>query len=398
MDEIAVHDAVRVQVTGRIASTRDSAAAADVVFLPRTPLWIEVGAQRGDVVPALEMAVRFTRGPGHVVRVWSHAKYAHGTAGRRRRPGDDDDDDTVVSLPPDTHVSYDVECLQRVSADALASSPALQLELAQARKAQTRAVYETEWADGQGRSRVLQAYERLAKDAEALLERLSSRDDLTAAARALRVDALNNVTAVHLRARDYHAAKAAAVRVLQVDPDNAKALVRAAKAALLDPSSAFEEVELALEHAAAAATHHHDNARIRADIEKLTADFARRKQAYARASKKMYQKAFATQKKNETPKKDNNDDNATTPVATLNHGDDHKPPPTTTTDSEKSATTTTDSNQASTDWKKLWWNIILPYGFQIILTMTMVGILIQQRYQASHQLQAPPTQNDGEEF
>ena len=73
------------------------------------------------------------------------------------------------------------------------------------------------------------------------------------------LDCLNNIAACHLRAKEFHQAKEAAVKVLSFDPDNLKRLVRAAKAALLDPASSYEEVEAAI---AAAEMDHPDDSEV----------------------------------------------------------------------------------------------------------------------------------------
>eukprot|EP00980_Cylindrotheca_fusiformis_P030728 scaffold25316_cov215-Cylindrotheca_fusiformis.AAC.1 len=55
------------------------------------------------------------------------------------------------------------------------------------------------------------------------------------------LDSLNNIVAVYLRQKEFHKAKQAAVEVLKQDPKNVKALLRAAKASLLDNASTMEE-------------------------------------------------------------------------------------------------------------------------------------------------------------
>ena len=67
--------------------------------------------------------------------------------------------------------------------------------------------------------------------------------------RQILLDSLNNIVAVHLKQQEYHKAKQSSVEVLKVDPGNVKALLRAAKAALMDPASTMEEASEAMKAA-----------------------------------------------------------------------------------------------------------------------------------------------------
>lgn len=332
-----------------------------------------------DVVPAVEMAVRFMK-VGETALVWSHSKYAYGLAGRtyqKKKNGKNDSDgdsEEVYKLPPQSNVAYEVTVLRKVDEDESSTSDTMSvqtlIELTKARKEQANDMYVNEWYSGAGKSRVKQAYERIVKDMESFLGQIEQEGgnesssipaDVQTTAQTLRIDALNNITAVLLRAKDFHAAKVAAVKVLELDPNNYKALIRAAKAALMDPSSEFEEVEMALE--AAAAQSNEDG--INEDMEKLKQDFLRRKQAYEMTSKKMFKSAFDGKKKN------GDDTDQATAAAS-------KPTPaasvvvnTESSDTKKGNVTAGATTTKFTDWGALLWNYILPYGFQIMLPFIM---------------------------
>jgi hypothetical protein len=65
-------------------------------------------------------------------------------------------------------------------------------------------------------------------------------------AKQLQIDCLNNISAVYMKCHLYHKAKEACVQTLLKDCNNSKALFRAAKAALYDPASSYDEVQAAI--------------------------------------------------------------------------------------------------------------------------------------------------------
>ena len=362
--------------------------------------WLQVGA--AGVVPAVEMAVRFLR-VGETAVVWSHSKYAYGAVGRTA-----DYDNDEESLPPYTAVAYHVTVVDKV--DVQHSVPN-RLAFAHARKRQANDAYQHEWANGAGRPRILQAYQRLASDMEALVTTLreasdnnnndnnnnnnndnNNKNNYLVQAQQLRIDALNNVTAVWLRDKQYKKAKEAAVAVLQLEPTNFKALTRAAKAALLDPASEFAEVQAALEAAAAQVTHDHDA--LQADVEQLQTIFQRRKQMYEAKSKQMYKNAFAKSSSSSgggggggrNDAGDVNKDTTTstttttttttvvdTPATSDNKEDQamaKESKPSSVASAAPKTDATLDDNTTSSDW---WWQYGLPYGFQILLFLSMLA-------------------------
>lgn len=327
---------------------------------------MQVGAK--DVVPAVEMAVRFMQ-VGESAVVWSHAKFAYGLSSRRApttlTTSNSADQDEAYVLPAQAAVAYELTVLQRWE-EGDERSPASLVQLALARKIQANDMYVHEWSDGLGKVRIRQAYERIAKDMEALVlsegnsgdDDKAISDDLRQEAQALRMDALNNIAAVHLRAKEYHTAKEAAVAVLSFEPNNLKALVRAAKAALMDPASEFSEVEAAL--AAAAQEASHDAA---ADIAKLQAVYKRRKQAYEQQSKQMYRKAMQKTSGGD----DINGTKGKEAALAAGAADSDEPAETTTVKRSPPVVI----KKEPINWRRLFWDKILPYGFQLLLPFIM---------------------------
>jgi tetratricopeptide (TPR) repeat protein len=228
-----------------------------------------------DVLPALEMGIRFMK-VGQRAVVWSHSKFAYGPGSRKH--GD-------YILPPESNVRYEVTVKSVASSDPVVNEPSFQIKIALSKKAIGNDVYVHEWADGYGKARAKMLYKRAADMMEYLFQTVNQDDDEAVREEAMEVmlDCLNNIAAVHLRAKDFHQAKEAAVKVLSHDPDNLKGMIRAAKAALLDPASSYEEVELAI---AAAEMDHPDDP----EVQKLQIALKKRKQAYKKKTKEMFSK------------------------------------------------------------------------------------------------------------
>jgi hypothetical protein len=240
--------------------------------------WLVIVGEK-DVVPALELGIRFMN-IGETALVWSHSKYGYGTLSRIR--GD-------YALPAHSNVLYRVT-VKSVVVESERDGPDFLMRYSMAKKEIGNDVYANEWDLHQGKAKAIQLYMRGARNLQLLASEGSSdtgasdnsNTDLARRAAALMADCLNNVVAVHLRAKDYHAAKQAAVKVLEVDPDNTKALLRAAKAALLDPASSYEEVKAALDAAAESPLLGEGESK---ELAKLRSQFYHQRQAYRERSK-----------------------------------------------------------------------------------------------------------------
>lgn len=233
--------------------------------------WLVVVAEK-DVVPALEMGIRFMS-VGERAVVWSHTKYAYGP--HTRKHGD-------FSLPAFSHVRYEITVKSVVTGEER-DHALFQLRVGTSKKNIGNDVYANEWSAGQGRMKALQLYKRGAQMLE-FISNTAEDEGMRNEAKNVMLQCLNNIVAVNIHAKEYHQAKEDAIKVLTHDPNNYKGLMRAAKAALLDPASSFEEVEGALDAAAQVAP------ATDAELSKLRSQFKAKKQEYKKKSKAMYAK------------------------------------------------------------------------------------------------------------
>jgi FK506-binding protein 8 len=203
----------------------------------------------GDIPPAYELAARYLK-LHEEAWVTSHSKYAFGHSGRSSQIQDE------ISIPPLSTI------LIRISNRGVASStsdlfhnPNFRIKRAQHKKKIGNDCYQHEWIeDGMGKHRALKLYGSACEAMTNLLRDLDTNDldqdidmkPVRQDAVQLLVDCFNNISAYHLRDKAYGKAKEAAANALRIDPDNHKALYRAARAAMLDPSGSFEESDLAL--------------------------------------------------------------------------------------------------------------------------------------------------------
>ena len=183
----------------------------------------------------------------------------------------------------------------------------LRIQLAVSKKRLGNECYQYEWGDhelgdhGMGKPRALKLYGK-ARDAMIdLLGEIQTRqeegDDTAGAAgeldsakqraSSILIDCLNNISAVHLKAKAYGKAKESAATVLQYDPNNIKALCRAARAAIFNPNGTFEECEMAI---AAAEEIESDNV----DVQRLRVELDRRKKQHKKREKAMYSKMLGS--------------------------------------------------------------------------------------------------------
>lgn len=251
-----------VSFVGRQALNRDDTSGP--IFHQANDLLIVVGDK--DCIPALEMGIRFLR-EGSSGVVYSHSKYAYGNLTRVN--GD-------YELPPKSNVVYELH-VKKIVLDASDT------EIAASRKQIANDCYKNEWSNGHGKSRPLYLYKKAADAMNNVL--VDSPDDKVA--RGILVDCLNNTAALHLRAKEYGKAKEAATLVLVQDPDNVKALCRAARAAMLDPAGSYEESEAAIATA--------ENLKPEdPDVIKVRGELTRRKRDYKKKSKAAFSKLGAS--------------------------------------------------------------------------------------------------------
>jgi FKBP-type peptidyl-prolyl cis-trans isomerase len=289
-ETIEPQDAVLVNIEGWMADSKeDNEDNKETKVFQRSKSWLVVVGD-GDVLPAIEMGIRFME-TGQTALVWSHSKYAMGP-GTRSIEG--------VVVPPYTNVMYKIQLLQKVM-DTSRLNPYFTIQKALTKKKIANDVYQFEWCPPpaskddptceQAMARAIRLYTKAAKEMETLLQgnyfaNVEEDHPQRTESQQLLLDALNNIVAVYLKQKEYHKAKLAAVNVLQVDPHNLKALLRAAKASLLDPASTLEEAKAALKAAEDDITY--KNPDEEQQLQRLKALFKKKQHEYKTSTKNMF--------------------------------------------------------------------------------------------------------------
>jgi FKBP-type peptidyl-prolyl cis-trans isomerase len=283
---IEPQDAVLINFEGRIAE--DTSVTGGSVFQEAQGWLVVVGD--GDIIPALEMGVRFME-TGQTALIWSHSKFALGP-GTRSFQG--------TTVPPKSNVMYTVKVVQKVM-DTSRLNPYFTIQKALTKKKIANDIYQYEWCPPpkapddpsceQSMGRAIRLYTKTAKEMQTLLDgtyfqQVETDHPQRKESQTILLDSLNNITAVYLRQKDYNKAKLAAVNVLQVDPSNIKALMRAAKAALLDPASTMEEASEALKAAESEITYKNPNDE--KELKRLKLQLKRKQQEYRQKTKEMF--------------------------------------------------------------------------------------------------------------
>ena len=297
-----MHDAVFIDVVGQRIASSSGEGPGDYILDDSGPFlradgWL-IALGEGDVCNGIEMATRFLS-EGDVGTVRCHLKYAYGSSGRRA--GKVCLEETgCTDLPPNSEVLFIVAVRSIVPSESERyDSGAFRVERARAKKDLGNEVYVHEWEGEDGgvaRSRALRLYGKGSSTMADLVNEVRERrqdirnkpqDDLDAIleveAISILVDCLNNLSAVHLRSKSYGLAKEAAASVIEHDRSNLKALIRASRAAMLDPAGTYEESE-----AAVVAAEEIDKGN--KEVRRLRAELTRKKREYKRKEKAMYGK------------------------------------------------------------------------------------------------------------
>lgn len=352
--------------------------------------WILVVGEK-DVVPALEMGIRFMR-EGETAVIQSHSKFAYGPSARGWMD---------YTLPAHSAVEYTVT-VKHIVPPAEAERRRFQLRLCLSKKTMANDIYKNDEirTNAYAKSRALHIYQRAAGMLDYMLQSEVDEGDAfdRRDARACLLDCLNNAAAVHLQCQSYHAAKEASVRVLEKDPANVKALLRAAKAALLDPASSYDEVDAAIVAAAAQCQNnnngdgHGDDGGMMADVNALRADFARRKSAYQRREKELYAKMAAA-----TITATTTTTNTTATPATATAAKDKPMDAASAATNGNTANESVDTDRSSSSqvvepdnipyWKALpWRTLIIPYGTQLLLPFVLYYFFTLMKQTSSYRL------------
>jgi FKBP-type peptidyl-prolyl cis-trans isomerase len=380
--------------------------------------WLLVIGEK-DVVPALEMGIRFMR-LGETAIIRSHSKYAYGPGQRDWKTSNG-----KYTLPANALVQYTVT-LRNIVPSAELESRSFKLKLCQSKKIIGNDIYNSDHVSSDNpyaKSRALQVYQRSADMLTHLLLHHDGDDSTadevdsldTEAAQECLLACMNNIAAVHMRCQSYHAAKEACVAVLERDSTNVKALLRAAQAALLDPASSYEEVDAAIQAASTATKAQQEREKteqreaqrhsLADEVERLRLDLQRKQRAHAKKERAMWYAKMARSPTATTVMGVNGDNLfPPAPAASTEAEDSGEQPqrePGSKVDRETSLNNgdTVDSDQAATStntvrfWPSLSWKrTILPYGLQLIMPFVMYWFFLRMR---RDQASAP---NDHEEL
>jgi hypothetical protein len=233
----------------------------------------------------------------------SHSKFALGK-GTRTTIAENGKANGYGLVPPKSNVMYEVTVTQKVM-DTSRLNPYFTIQKALTKKKIANDIYQNEWCEPPKTNedadceysmrRAIRLYTKAAKEMEALLQgtyfqNVEKDHPQRHESRQICLDSMNNIVAVHLKQKDYHEAKLAAVEVLKMDPNNIKALLRAAKAALNDPVSSFEEASAAIKNAeaAVATTSGKKKAMNEKELNRLAIQLKEKQAEYKEKSKKMY--------------------------------------------------------------------------------------------------------------
>jgi hypothetical protein len=286
---IEPQDAVLINVEGWVANDNTAVKPNEEGVFQEAKSWLIVIGE-GDVLPAIEMGARFME-TGQTALIWSHSKYAMGPGTRTYQK---------TTVLPHSNVMFKLTITQKVM-DTSRLNPYFTIQKALTKKRIANDIYQFEWCPApqskddpvceQAMNRAIRLYTKTSKEMETLLQgnyfqSVEKDHPQRVESHQLLLDALNNIVAVYLKQKQYHKAKLASVEVLQVDPHNLKALLRAAKAAMLDPASTLEEAKAAIVAAESEITY--KNPEEEKKLHKLKALLKKKQQEYKDASKSMF--------------------------------------------------------------------------------------------------------------
>ena len=377
-------DGVIIDFVGRFAKDREDDDGP--IFHEATDCLIVIGDKY--VNPALEMGVRFMHEDQKAV-IWSTSKFAYGLSTRKNGE---------YELPPNSNVRYEIFVKSVISPDKESSDPdGFQLQLAMSKKIIANDMFKNELysASNHGsQQRALRLYSKAADEMVHLIqthqtqkqENNDTYDEVegkkkTDQAMEIMLDCLNNVVAVQLKAKKYYEAKEAAVKVLTHDPNNLKALLRAARAAMMDPSGTYEESDVAI--AAAEKVVQEKGLDDKGDVRKLRQELKQKKQEYKKRRKEMMARMTKELKpKEQQPIEKASDSDSN--IASPNHEQDPA----------------VEDDLAATPEMPLW-RSLLPYILQIVFPFVLYYTVVytsQPRTEAESMQSQPEVEQMNTEF
>ena len=273
--QVNIGDNVLVNLVGRQSSVMGGRPTLDGPIFQQAKGWLVGIGDLDAVVKALEYGMASMKA-GETAYIWSHSMYNFGPGIRKYKPQKDAEE---YCLPPDSNVVYGVTVVQ-VVADTSRLNPYFPIQKALTRKNIANDIYQHEWeSGGKARERAIRLYEKAAKDMHKLLEgvyfaSVEQDNPQRKQCRQIMLDCFNNVVAIYMSAKRYAKAREAAEVVLKHDSKNLKALLRNAKAAMMDPSVAQAEADEAIARAEKVVVYKDKE---EAEINKLRAQWKRRK-------------------------------------------------------------------------------------------------------------------------
>lgn len=355
-EECQPQDAAVIDFTGRFAEDRDDENGP--IFHQAKDCLIVIGDKY--VNPALEMGVRFMHKNQSAV-LWSHSKFAYGLSTRRFES---------YELGPNSNVRYEITVKDIISPKEESKDPdGFQLKLAMSKKIIANDVFKNELHNNNqiSEQRAIRLYSKAADEMVHLIQTHANRKqkdgesykeeehkDKLNQAQEIMLDCLNNVTAVYLKAKKYHEAKEAAVKVLTHDPNNFKALLRAARAAMLDSAGSYEESDAAIAAAEKVVAERNLDDK---EVRKLRQELKQQKQEYKRRKKEMMARMTKDLKPKENPK-----------------GKDTSP------EFDQASTEKTEAGaageSASSELEQPLWRRLLPYAIQVIFPLVLYYVIM----------------------
>ena len=212
----------------------------------------------GDVIPALEMAIRFLPVNAYGI-VRAHPKFAYGLTGYKCNYRDGNENQNYHDHPPNSAAEFHIivkSCISSGSETFLKAD--FVVKRGNSKKIMGNDIFKYE----QNYLRALKLYQSSAQlmvsfvqalrdeeNTSLIFEDISmNKEQIEAEARGIIVDCLNNTSLVHYKNGDFGKSKEIAASVItDWDPNNAKALFRAAKAAMMDPNSTYDEAKAAID-------------------------------------------------------------------------------------------------------------------------------------------------------
>ena len=161
---------------------------------------------------------------------------------------------------------------------------------------------------GMGKTRALKLYNTISRNGNALLQELEHGTKERREMYDLVVDSLNNISALHLREKEYKKAKDAATQAIQLDPYNIKALCRAAKATLM--VGEYDECKEVLKSAEEIVEHEvvdcSKNGFSSIDIQRLKRELKQKRREQKKLEKEIYSQMLSSGGKKIMEKSNNN--------------------------------------------------------------------------------------------